>query len=168
MEEATGICRDGQGLNGASLGIFHRDPWHNVFGRCRGLIGRGFLLPSLFVGLLSSNSQIRSSSAAVKAIVQKTGAGGVVGAGLGRKRKREELDCVEIPLESRYLVELGDCRFGLMNLSAMCTLQPGNQVRFVSLGKMRGEGVVSFSPGGVDLLVEFTHHVAPVAAWFVR
>lgn len=44
------------------------------------------------------------------------GAGGVAGAGLGRKRKREAADIVEVSLEARYLAELGDCRFKLVNL----------------------------------------------------
>lgn len=44
------------------------------------------------------------------------GTGGVAGAGLGRKRKREELDCVEVSLESRYQDELGDSRFKVVPL----------------------------------------------------
>ena len=40
----------------------------------------------------------------------------MAGAGLGRKRKREQLDCVEVSLESRYLMELGDSRFEVVPL----------------------------------------------------
>lgn len=72
---------------------------------------------------------MRCSSPAMKAIAAVTGGEGVVGAGLGRKRKREELDCVEISLESRYLDELGDKRFALTDLSAFCLSPSGAQVR---------------------------------------
>lgn len=44
------------------------------------------------------------------------GTGGVAGGGLGRKRKREQLDCVEVSLGSRYLLELGDSRFEVVPL----------------------------------------------------
>lgn len=60
--------------------------------------------------------QARAGSPAVTAIVSATRNGGVAGAGLGRKRKREELDCVEVSLESRYLLELGDSRFEVVPL----------------------------------------------------
>lgn len=60
--------------------------------------------------------QLRASTPAISAIMKATGTGGVAGAGLGRKRKREELDCVEVSLESQYLLELGDSRFELVRL----------------------------------------------------
>lgn len=50
------------------------------------------------------------------ALTSAMGARGVAGAGLGRKRKREQLDCVEVSLESRYLMELGDSRFEVVPL----------------------------------------------------
>lgn len=50
------------------------------------------------------------------AITAATGTAGVAGAGLGRKRKREEQDIVEVSLESRYLRELGDSRFEVVQL----------------------------------------------------
>lgn len=40
----------------------------------------------------------------------------MAGAGLGRKRKREAADIVEVSLEDRYLKELGDSRFELVQL----------------------------------------------------
>ena len=61
-------------------------------------------------------TQARASSAAVVALISAMGTRGVVGAGLGRKRKREQLDCVEVSLESRYLMELGDSRFEVVPL----------------------------------------------------
>lgn len=64
----------------------------------------------------------------MQAVLAATGTGGVVGAGLGRKRKREELDCVEISLESRYLADLGDSRFKLINLPNISTCHGGSQV----------------------------------------
>lgn len=60
--------------------------------------------------------QARASSPAVVALTAAMGAGGVAGAGLGRKRKREAADIVEVSLESRYLSELGDSRFKLVPL----------------------------------------------------
>lgn len=50
------------------------------------------------------------------ALTAAMGVGGVAGAGLGRKRKREAADIVEVSLESRYLSELGDSRFELVPL----------------------------------------------------
>lgn len=52
----------------------------------------------------------------MSAIIAATGTVGVAGAGLGRKRKREELDIVEVSLESRYLRELGERRFQVVDL----------------------------------------------------
>eukprot|EP00903_Cladosiphon_okamuranus_P008073 g7787.t1 len=61
-------------------------------------------------------AEARASSPAVVALTAAIGAGGVCGAGLGRKRKREAADIVEVSLESRYLSELGDSRFELVPL----------------------------------------------------
>lgn len=61
-------------------------------------------------------TQARASSPAVVALTAAMGAGGVAGAGLGRKRKREAADIVEVSLESRYLSQLGDSRFKLVPL----------------------------------------------------
>lgn len=47
----------------------------------------------------------------MKALASAMGTAGFAGAGLGRKRKREQLDCVEVSLESQYLADLGDSRF---------------------------------------------------------
>ncbi|CAN0078898.1 unnamed protein product, partial [Hapterophycus canaliculatus] len=58
--------------------------------------------------------QARASSPAVVALTAAMGPGGVAGAGLGRKRKREAADIVEVSLESRYLADLGDRRFELV------------------------------------------------------
>lgn len=58
--------------------------------------------------------QARASLPSVVALVAAMGTGGVAGAGLGRKRKREAADIVEVSLESRYLADLGDRRFELV------------------------------------------------------
>lgn len=63
-----------------------------------------------------ATTQARASSPAVVALTAAMGVGGVAGAGLGRKRKREAADIVEVSLESRYLSELGDSRFELVPL----------------------------------------------------
>ncbi|CAN0057274.1 unnamed protein product, partial [Sphacelaria rigidula] len=68
------------------------------------------------LGELRVLAESRASTAAMTAIISATGTAGVAGAGLGRKRKREEQDIVEVSLESRYLRELGDSRFELVQL----------------------------------------------------
>lgn len=69
--------------------------------------------------------QARASSPAVVALTAAFGPEGVAGAGLGRKRKREATDIVEVSLESRYVSALGDSRFKLVPL-----LGPGQSHHF--------------------------------------